>query len=511
MRRYVESNLALRRALFALADLRTVAAIGVLLVNDHILKHLSPSWLTGKLSDVMWSAFAPLLLAFFLALIVPPLVRRQERLVAWLAFATIGVAYALFNLSDAIHGVTLRLLSLIGGAPVVMERDATDVITLPGLLLGWWIWRRQCPEQPFLQARGLTIAVLAVMASVASGRPQPDPGIYCFPSNSQGLFVKSLYSVYESVDGGLTWKDVTSERADLLSHSDCRTSSVISDPRSPLVQYAYRDGKHIERSSDGGTTWTREFNLSWVNHSARARVYGSTWHTPERIESSTPGTPKFAQSPRQGIVDPATGNALFAMSLDGVLVRTADGHWRWATVGPYSFTSVGRLDTLRVLWDEWLLALVLTTLAINTLLSVQPKDFSEGALLWLAIEWSLWLLAIAAFDSPRSALASEFADLNRLLLGGFFLLTSLAIAIPHVIWTICRKLKSNASIPAKLVLHIAGILVLFYVPHVVWALGGLAQEWMASLFAVLLVAMSLAASVLSFNRQRQQTPSGAGH
>ena len=54
-----------RRAGSALTHPVTVAALGVLLLNDMVLKALWPqAWLTGKLSDLAWVMFALPLLAF---------------------------------------------------------------------------------------------------------------------------------------------------------------------------------------------------------------------------------------------------------------------------------------------------------------------------------------------------------------------------------------------------------------------------------------------------------------
>lgn len=45
----------------------TLISLGVLLLNDHILKTLTPSWLTGKLSDFAGVFFFPFLLAALIA------------------------------------------------------------------------------------------------------------------------------------------------------------------------------------------------------------------------------------------------------------------------------------------------------------------------------------------------------------------------------------------------------------------------------------------------------------
>ena len=56
------------RSAAALTHPATLAAVGVLLVNDTVLKPMWPdAWVTGKLSDLAWLVFASPLLALVLA------------------------------------------------------------------------------------------------------------------------------------------------------------------------------------------------------------------------------------------------------------------------------------------------------------------------------------------------------------------------------------------------------------------------------------------------------------
>ncbi len=64
------------RALHCLKHPATVASIALLVVNDHILKSLAPSWVTGKLSDFAGLFFFPFLLAAALS----PITRRAGAL-----------------------------------------------------------------------------------------------------------------------------------------------------------------------------------------------------------------------------------------------------------------------------------------------------------------------------------------------------------------------------------------------------------------------------------------------
>ena len=67
----MKSNPSLYRSLRTLAHPLTWLALALLLVNDHLLRVLWPSWWTGKLGDFAWLFFAPLVLAALVSLIIP--------------------------------------------------------------------------------------------------------------------------------------------------------------------------------------------------------------------------------------------------------------------------------------------------------------------------------------------------------------------------------------------------------------------------------------------------------
>ena len=105
-----------RRAESALTHPATVAALGVLLLNDLLLKALWPhSWLTGKLSDLAWLVFAPPLLAFLLSFATRGNLRAQ-RLAFLVAYVGLPLLYAAFNTFDPVHELIMRGISLAGGA-----------------------------------------------------------------------------------------------------------------------------------------------------------------------------------------------------------------------------------------------------------------------------------------------------------------------------------------------------------------------------------------------------------
>jgi hypothetical protein len=74
----------------------TILSIGVLLLNDHILKTLSPNAVTGKLSDFAGLFFFPFLLTTFLSLPLERL-RLSSRLIAAFAFSSTAIWFSLIK------------------------------------------------------------------------------------------------------------------------------------------------------------------------------------------------------------------------------------------------------------------------------------------------------------------------------------------------------------------------------------------------------------------------------
>lgn len=130
-----------------------LTAIATLIVNDHVLKVASPSWLTGKLSDVAGLMFFPLLVFA----LVRPFVRELDRrgvviacaVVTGIAFTAIKVwapATAACEWSLGALQWPLRLDGPI--APVAITRDPTDLVALPSLLVAIWIGASRSSAAP---------------------------------------------------------------------------------------------------------------------------------------------------------------------------------------------------------------------------------------------------------------------------------------------------------------------------------------------------------------------------
>ncbi|HEY5945757.1 MAG TPA: hypothetical protein VIV40_09710 [Kofleriaceae bacterium] len=136
----------------------TLAAVGLLVVNDWVLK---PRWhsgtlhaITGKLSDVAGLAFAPVVLTAAIGLVLalaarlgaridPSLTRR--RLLA--AIAATAAGFAAVKLSPAAAATVTQALSHLG-RPASIYLDRSDLLCLPALAIAWWIGRDELRRIP---------------------------------------------------------------------------------------------------------------------------------------------------------------------------------------------------------------------------------------------------------------------------------------------------------------------------------------------------------------------------
>jgi hypothetical protein len=173
----------------ALLQPLAIAAIALLLLNDHLFKAVAPGVLTGKLSDVAGLVFFPLLLVAIVELVLA--VARgwhgpDPRLVTAVVAAT-GIAFAAVKLLPGAEVVYEQVLGLaqwpfralaalvaggsVAGVPTRVEltRDATDLVALVALWVPMEVGARRTSRGSLAGDRAASVDGLRAYDLVVAG------------------------------------------------------------------------------------------------------------------------------------------------------------------------------------------------------------------------------------------------------------------------------------------------------------------------------------------------------
>ena len=402
-------NLAFRRATRGLAHPVSMGAVVVLLLNDHWLRWAHPSWVTGKLGDAAWLIFSPLIAALVVAWIVPRGLtgKWHERVVGWVSFGGIGAWFALAKTVPFVHGWTLDALEGVTGWRGMLLMDASDLLTLPALCIGWWVWQRVEHETADFRLVGWAAVGLGVMGSVATSPSIPNYGLSCVRviDNQLYAFDATYYDFhsggYYSQDGGLTWSpnpnEIPRNKLPICPRTPVDDVDVVFPEQTDKIYRFQR--YHISSSIDNGKSWFTEIDLTFLE--ADVRLY---FHDRRKDK---PLSSQAVSGVFDAIIDPQTGNLIVAMGQDGILVREVDGLWEWVSVGPYHLVDIYQFEELPALLAyETSYAVLLIALMWLTVIQVIVKPAYTKALIIIA--WIIWSINIlyAPFKWPQESLSN---------------------------------------------------------------------------------------------------------
>lgn len=215
--------IGLSASLTALMSPLSLAAIAVLLVNDHLLKQLWPSALTGKLSDFAGLYFAPyIVLVPLFALPFGAVAKRPSR-VAPIGYLAIAAGFAALKVSDVSAAPLLSIASSLG-FPVLITADPTDLAALCVLPLSYAAWsaRLHAPAiRPRRFLRGGALAAGALSMVATSGPPQPSSNSIAIDVSGSVYaaveYTKASDGVYRLDQAGGAWRRVSPEPGQLIA------------------------------------------------------------------------------------------------------------------------------------------------------------------------------------------------------------------------------------------------------------------------------------------------------
>ncbi|WP_203737131.1 hypothetical protein [Actinoplanes italicus] len=293
------------RAFAWLAHPVTVAALALLIVNDHVLKAACPGWVTGKLSDAAGMVVAPPLLAALAGLVAP---RRRVTVGAILA---VGVGFTFVKMWS--YGAELASSAWSLVTPSLVRADPTDLLALPFLAVAWWTAKRPPKPAPrWLRAMRLAVFLPLALAGVAATSAVPTPAAIHVYLGADG----AMYLGADTLKGSLAWVATRDGRTFDPSSEPVGTTSPQCSLAAPVTCYRVVP----ERMAVEIRTGTGPWQESW----------GPTEKQMDELYDAYPDRGSFRlESESLAVLDVPGGHVVaVANRRDGFAVREVDGTWR---------------------------------------------------------------------------------------------------------------------------------------------------------------------------------------
>lgn len=215
----MKKNPAFENSLACLQHPLTLLSIATLLLNDHVLKVVSPSWLTGKLSDFAGLFFFPFIVAAGLSLVLSKFNWSRQR-IGQIAFGLVAVWFTLLKTVPFANSLTAQFASLFIGGTAQLILDPTDLMALVVMWPAWRMWHQPRPIKPTRLAY-VAFSIGAIASMATSSQEWAVTKVTDLEFSEEGFlyaadqetFGKETYPVAKSLDGGLTWeRDFGNER-----------------------------------------------------------------------------------------------------------------------------------------------------------------------------------------------------------------------------------------------------------------------------------------------------------
>ncbi len=327
-------------SLRALKHPLALLSIGLLLLNDHVLKAIVPSWLTGKLSDFAGLFFFPFLLAAMLAFPLEGLQLPSRRIMA-LSCGLTALWFTLIKTAPVANEATEAFTSWLVGGPTRIVLDPTDLIALPIIWAAWQLWVRleQTSSQTSLGISACVSLGIAAFATMATAPCAPSMTAQKSVIVNNVVYVEVFHEVFYADSDGpdlsaeswvmaydpqhQNWNSLPTipPSVEQALQEPVNLPHQVCNPDAPKTCYRITGQPKVEVSADGGQTWSVAWQIPWGRDQYMERlrhVDGCHRHPPY----SELKTYDIAYLPSGG---PHT--VVVAMGTQGVVVLTANGHW----------------------------------------------------------------------------------------------------------------------------------------------------------------------------------------
>lgn len=480
----MKKNPAFENSLACLQHPLTLFSIATLLLNDHVLKVIAPSWLTGKLSDFAGLFFFPFVVAAGMSLALSKFNLSRQR-IGQIAFGLVAVWFVLLKTSPLVNSLTAQLASLFIGGTAQLILDPTDLIALMVMWPARMLWQNQ--SGVVLSRKAYVSLAVGVLACLATSRPAYFDNVIAFVYQDSILYAKSsgTYEIAQSLDHGVSWNLVDADREEQARlgqlFSEHSLPFQICDPVIEEMCYMVDGTDKVYISNDRGASW----QVGWeILRSRREYVL--------RTHGAIAGRDLII------VEDGDDRYLIVAMDTNGILRRKLpDGEWtelpvekaQPATVfySPSLFSTVDVIIKELVIWyGVAFLALLITNVAIWNRLATRKTIWNLLGWLLVSILSTLAVILVEAGLAylGLSIVINDFDSvvLNTQYLLGFLyvLVIVLAILTPFIwqwlgmtIWIL--KTAPSQKRELKLVFYslltVIGVYLIGTLPWPLWAMG----------------------------------------
>jgi hypothetical protein len=238
----------------------------MLLLNDHVFKIISPSWITGKLSDFAGLFFFPFIVAAGLSGLLARF-NFKTHVLGQFSFGLVAIWFFFLKISPNINSLTTQLWSFVIGLPVQFILDWTDILGLTAMVPAWKLWKQQ-HQAAFskLAYVGLVVGAYATLATspiawtvtnVTDLVYSADGVIY---AADRSTFGQEFYPIAKSLDGGLTWEE-DFERDSLPNlHEKKYPVQICNSQSETLNHHCYRVTSNHQLERYWNESWVKVFS-----------------------------------------------------------------------------------------------------------------------------------------------------------------------------------------------------------------------------------------------------------